>query len=198
MKKMTLILILLGLAGCSSAPEDRLEVVSDFDVTRYMGLWHQAAAIPAWFQRNCVADTTASYRLLENERVEVINRCLDQDGVAIVADGRARFQGSKAVPILEVSFVEILGMWVWAAGGDYWVIGMDPEYQWAVVGEPSLTYAWVLARDKTMDAAALIAVNAVLVKAGYDSCTVILTMPDAHGAVCDWARSDPVTHPQAP
>ena len=45
---------------------------------------------------------------------------------------------------LEVSFVSFLGIrpfW-----GDYWIIGLDENYQWAVVGTPSRKYGWILSR----------------------------------------------------
>ncbi|MNL74745.1 Outer membrane lipoprotein Blc precursor [compost metagenome] len=31
--------------------------------------------------------------------------------------------------------------------GDYWVIGLDPEYRWSVVGTPDRKYLWILSRS---------------------------------------------------
>ncbi len=38
--------------------------------------------------------------------------------------------------------------WVWA---DYWVIDLDADYQWAVVGSPSRKYLWILSRQPGMN-----------------------------------------------
>lgn len=34
--------------------------------------------------------------------------------------------------------------------GDYWVIGLDDEYQWAVIGTPDRACGWILARTPTL------------------------------------------------
>jgi apolipoprotein D and lipocalin family protein len=39
---------------------------------------------------------------------------------------------------------------VWA---DYWVVDLDPDYRWAVVGGPKQGAMWILARDPTLDPA---------------------------------------------
>jgi apolipoprotein D and lipocalin family protein len=38
----------------------------------------------------------------------------------------------------------------WPFYGDYWIIDLDPEYRWAVVGEPGRKYLWILAREPRM------------------------------------------------
>ena len=50
---------LLLLAACGGDPP--LRTVADFDAQRYLGTWHEIAAIPAWFQRHCASDTEAVY-----------------------------------------------------------------------------------------------------------------------------------------
>jgi apolipoprotein D and lipocalin family protein len=34
----------------------------------------------------------------------------------------------------------------WPFEGDYWVIALEPDYKWAIVGEPSGRYLWILSR----------------------------------------------------
>ena len=34
----------------------------------------------------------------------------------------------------------------WPFSGDYWVLDRGDDYQWAIVGEPSGQYLWVLSR----------------------------------------------------
>ncbi|MEM7120095.1 MAG: lipocalin family protein [Pseudomonadota bacterium] len=177
----------LLLAACASGNDGSMDTVSGFDVDRYLGEWHQVAAIPVWFQRDCVANTTATYGPGEDDLIAVTNRCEIADGTFDEADGRARFQGDPTDGKLEVTFVDVFGEWVWATGGDYWIIGLDPDYRWSVVGHPSREYGWVLARTPTLDAATLATVDGILKDEGYDTCTLMMTTPDQTGPLCQVA-----------
>ena len=39
----------------------------------------------------------------------------------------------------------------WPFSGDYWIIDLDPDYKWAVVGEPGRKYFWILSREPRLD-----------------------------------------------
>jgi apolipoprotein D and lipocalin family protein len=162
-----------------------MDTASDFQVQRYLGLWHQVAAIPAWFQSECIAHTTARYALREDGLVEVINACETADGSRKQADARARFLATRSVGKLEVTFVKVLGFWLWPAAGDYWIIGLDPEYQWSVVGHPSRRFAWILARSESLDRQTLLEIRRILERAAYDTCELWLTTPEQQARLCD-------------
>ncbi|MBY0574915.1 MAG: lipocalin family protein, partial [Undibacterium sp.] len=36
--------------------------------------------------------------------------------------------------------------------GNYWVLDLDADYQWVLVGEPSRKYGWILSRTPSLDA----------------------------------------------
>jgi len=177
------------LSGCTAEPEPAAppEVVTGFDIERYAGAWVQVAAIPAWFQKDCVADTRAEYSLLEDGHVEVVNSCTHADGSTDQAVGRARFTGAPGEAKLEVTFVDAFGAWFWPAAGDYWVIGLDPDYRWSVVGGPERKYAWLLARAPELDKESLARVHDILEAAGYDACDLLMTSGDHEGRLCDYA-----------
>jgi apolipoprotein D and lipocalin family protein len=150
--------------------------VADFDARRYVGAWREVASIPAWFQRDCAAETTATYTLdPEGPALSVLNACRDVDGAMKTAEGRARFTQTPDVGALEVTFVSLLGFWVWPAAGDYVVIGLDPDYRWAAIGHPDRDYAWVLARPDTPRDEALAGAAAAYRAAGYDLCAILLS-----------------------
>lgn len=174
--------------GCSSEPEPPLAAVSGFDVQRYLGEWHQVAAIPAWFQEDCAANTTARYALAEGGLLAVQNACDMANGSPNEADARARFLGPESEGRLEVTFVDLFGFWVWWAAGDYWIIGLDPDYQWSVVGQPSRRYAWILARTQSLDNETLEEITRILENAGYDACQLVMSAPDWQGRLCDAIR----------
>jgi len=176
------------IVSCSSDAPNPLETVSDFDLPRYLGDWNQIAAIPAWFQSDCATHTTASYDLGDDGIVEVVNSCETADGKRKQAEARARFVNNGSDSRLEVTFVEVLGLWVWLAAGDYWIIGLDPDYQWSIVGQPSREFAWILARSKSLDRQTLEETEQILRRAAYDPCDLLLTTPEQQGRLCDVTR----------
>ena len=187
--KPSIFAVLLGLlaVGCASDSSPKLNTVSDFQVKRYLGEWHQVAAIPAWFQAACAANTMANYDLSDDGLMEVVNACETSEGSLQQAEARARFLETPSEGKLEVTFVRLLGSWFWPAAGDYWVIALDPDYQWSVVGEPSREFAWILARSRTLDPETLRHIARILEREDYDSCALLLTTPDQQGRLCDVA-----------
>lgn len=141
---MILLLSALCLAGTSCVMPGAyapLNVVEQVDVERYMGRWYEIARYPNFFQEaDCVA-TTADYTLRDDGRVRVINRCRrgSLDGPEESIEGVARVVDSNTNAKLKVRFF-------WPFEGDYWIIGLDPDYEWAVVGEPRRRFLWILSR----------------------------------------------------
>lgn len=122
-----------------------LEAVEHVDLERYLGTWYEIATIPQRFQRGCVA-VTAEYSLLPGGDILVVNACREGtlDGKIRSVRGRARVVDKKTNAKLKVTFF-------WPFWGAYWIIGLDPDYQWAVVGHPNRKYPWILSRSPQMD-----------------------------------------------
>jgi len=149
MKLLWVLPILMLAAGVfASAKPAPPQVVPDLDVERYMGRWYAIASIPTSFERRCAQGTTAEYSLLDSGRIEVVNTCYDAQGAADRSVGQAWIPDPSEPTRLKVSFVRFLGIW-WFAG-DYWIIDLDPEYRFAVVGHPSFRYGWILSRTPTL------------------------------------------------
>jgi len=180
----------LHLTACSAANQPPLNVVEDFRVADYMGTWHEIATIPARFQRDCTGGATAVYAQV-GEQVSVTNTCPTSDGSIKKAEARARFTGSATEGKLEVAFFNVAGWWVWPVSGRYWIIALDPAYQWSVVGEPGRDYAWILSRTQSLPPETLTQLSGVLRNAGYDTCALVVTSasqaPD-RPRLCDAAR----------
>ena len=110
--------------------------------------------------------TTAKYTLKEDGEITVVNSCIDKDGEKDDAEGVARIVDKNTNAKLEVSFVSFLG-WrpFW---GDYWIIGLDENYKWAVVGTPSRKYGWVLSRTPQLDKQTMDTIFQILKDQGYN------------------------------
>lgn len=161
------IALLLLAFGCSSSPKPELETVNSVDLSRYRGTWYEIAKIPNPFQKSCLSDTTATYELLEGNTVKVVNRCLTSNKTPIEATGTARVTSLSSNAKLEVSFVSILGLQLF--WGDYWIIGLDEGYRYAVVGDPDRTYGWILARTPSLENDLLQNAFGTLSKNGYNT-----------------------------
>ena len=152
----------------AAPPPSPLATVASLDVPRYMGTWFEIAKYPNWFQRKCIADTRAEYRLQAGGNIVVVNRCRKDSGEVDEAVGEARQLGAAASPKLQVRFapswLSILPF-VW---GDYWVIDLDERYELVAVSEPKREYLWVLSRTPAVNAAAYAALLARLKAQGFD------------------------------
>jgi len=131
------ILLFITLAGTLRA-ETPVNSVGAVDLARYAGKWFEIASFPMFFQRNCIGDTTADYALTPEGVVAVTNRCRTESGFDEARGKATAVEGSNNAR-LKVSFF-------WPFRSDYWVIGLDAEYRWAVVGNPNRKYLWVLSR----------------------------------------------------
>lgn len=149
-QRIPMLLTLLALAACA-LPLRAAEpppVVAHVDLARYLGTWYEIRKIPNRFQDHCAGDTTATYSARADSRLNVINRCLTQDGTWDEADGIARVVDPVSNAKLEVSFVQVFG-WnlFW---GDYWIVDLAPDYSYVIVGHPQRRYGWVLSRTPTL------------------------------------------------
>ena len=149
MKPFRLLAALL-LGACAAPAQAPPRTVSSVDLPRYMGRWYEIARFPNSFEdgrgRRCVG-VTAEYALRADGKVAVTNRCLDANDAnrERVAEGTAYAVEDSGNARLRVSFF-------WPFYGDYWVVGLDPEYRWAVVGAPGRDYLWILSRTPWMTA----------------------------------------------
>jgi apolipoprotein D and lipocalin family protein len=151
--------------------------VERVDLERYMGLWYEIAVIPNFFQRSCARDTTADYALREDGLVSVTNRCVQAAGKADQAQGVARVVDPLSKARLEVSFVSLLGFQLF--WGDYWVVGLGKDYDYALIGTPSRRWGWILARDPHPPEARVQAWLAELKRQGYDPADFVRTPQSA-------------------
>ncbi len=152
----------LGLGGCVAPPDGTSPTpVAEVDIERYMGLWYEIASYPAPFQLGCT-NTTAEYALRDDGTVTVRNCCdlLTPGGFENCISGSARAVDPATNAQLKVSF----GF----GEGDYWIIELDDDYQWAVVSEPGRRLLWILARTPQIDDATYMSILERISEQGFD------------------------------
>lgn len=180
---MKRIIVTAALVGCTvlipagcHAQGPPLAVVESVNLNRYAGTWYEIARYPNSFQRNCV-DVTAEYSPRENRRVTVENFCREDqpNGRLRSIRGTARVVDTQTNAKLKVTFF-------WPFEGDYWIIELDADYSYAVVGEPSRNFLWILSRTPTLDEDLYQAILGRLPEKGYDPAALVRT-PQSAGEV---------------
>ncbi len=160
-------------------------VVDSVDVERYMGKWYEIASIPVWFQKDCAGGTTATYSLRPDGDVKVLNQCYTAQGKLKEAEGRAWVVDKATMAKLKVSFLPF-GLKLF--GGDYWIIDLGEDYEYAVVGHPSRGYGWVLSRTPELGQDVLEGIKERLKAQGYDFSDFKMTDQEGYadkGCGCD-------------
>ncbi len=166
----------LWASGAYAQPP--LTTVSAIDLNRYAGRWFEVARLPMWFERNCQGDITATYTLRSDNRIDVINRCRTEKG-AISAKGIAEVPDPDHPAQLRVRFAPDWLAWLPVVWGDYWVIELDPEYRWVMVGAPSRDYLWILSRSPQLDPAIITRLKRSASALGFDVSPMIHVTNDA-------------------
>lgn len=126
--------------------KDELKVVQSVDLSRYVGRWYEISRLPNGFQKKCAGMVTADYTMRADGKIEVVNRCRKASGEYATAKGEAKIVDKKTNAKLKVTFF-------WPFYGDYWILDLGPNYEYAVVGEPDRKYLWILSRRPQMDEA---------------------------------------------
>lgn len=131
--------------GCAMQKEAPLKVVDYVDIGKYAGKWYEIARLPNSFEEGLEC-CTANYTLLENGKIEVVNagHLISDHAKTKKVKGKAYIPDKNEPGKIKVSF---FGPFY----ARYWIIALDKDYQFAMVGEPSRKYLWILARQTSLD-----------------------------------------------
>jgi apolipoprotein D and lipocalin family protein len=150
----TVILLLTALvaglsasANAAGSADKPLATVPSVDLEKYMGRWYEIASFPQSFQKGCHC-TTAEYSMTDKGYVRVVNTCRKD-----AADGKIKTANGKAFVVEGSGNAKLRVQFFWPFRGDYWIIDLASDYAYAVVGDPSRKYLWVLCRTPRMDEA---------------------------------------------
>jgi|MudIll2142460700_1097286.scaffolds.fasta_scaffold00140_9 apolipoprotein D and lipocalin family protein len=169
---LTITSILLGLIGCAKMLKQTstpLPVVPYVDLSRYTGVWYEIARYPHTFQEGCVG-SKATYVLRDDGKISVLNECYDKSfsGKIRSAKGKAWIVDKETNAKLKVSFF-------WPFAGDYWIIDLGKNYEYAVIGHPNREYLWILSRTREMEGELYEAILSRLKDNHYDTSKLIKT-----------------------
>lgn len=149
-----------AVADNPPAPKLTPKPVASVDLRSYLGKWYEIARLPRFYQRYCVGDSIATYSERDSHTIAIENSCRTKDGDIRTAHGTAEPLPGSNNAKLEVTFLPPFT-------GDYWIIGLAPDYTWSVVGSPGRKSLWILSRTPKLPAASLEKARSIARAAGY-------------------------------
>lgn len=168
-KTSALICMVLLFSACSSK-NPPLQTVQKVDINRYLGTWYEIARYEHFFEKDC-KNVSANYSILDEQTIKVINRCTNMlTNEKKEAIGRA-YATDDTNSKLKVSFFRPFY-------GDYWVMILDENYDYVVVGTPSREYLWILARKPILDEKIKNEILQKLPTLGFDASKLIWTIQE--------------------
>lgn len=163
---LTVLVVFSAKKSHAAASFPPLQTVDHVDLSRYIGQWYEIARYSNSFQNGCLG-SSARYTLRADGQIDVLNSCRDAEtGKTRQANGRAWIVDKDSNARLKVSFF-------WPFRGDYWIIELGKNYEYAVIGTPNRKYFWILARKSSMDDTLYKAILQRAAMQGFDPALVI-------------------------
>jgi apolipoprotein D and lipocalin family protein len=166
--KALLVIVCAFLPQLLFSEPAQLKTVDHVDLARYVGKWYEIARYPNRFEKGCASDVTADYERRDSNKIAVTNACRRSDGKSKESKGTAKVVDAKSNAKLKVTFF-------WLFSGEYWVIDLDPDYTYAVVGEPDRKYLWVLSRTSELAPGVYERIMGKVRELGYDPAKLVKT-----------------------
>jgi apolipoprotein D and lipocalin family protein len=161
-------LFLMTWSGAMDKERKPLAVVPSVDLGKYVGRWYEIARLPNRFENKCVSSVTATYTLRPDGNIDVLNECKKASGELKKAKGKAKVVDKESNAKLKVTFF-------WPFYGDYWILHLGANYEYAVVGDESRKYLWILSRTPQIDDPLYQKLLAKMANEGFDTSRIIKT-----------------------
>jgi len=156
-------------ASSDSSEKSPLQTVSSVDLNRYIGDWYEIARTPNRYENECAGDVKVHYALMPDGRMSLKNECRLPSGKTDTSHGHASIIDAVSHAKLRVTFF-------WPFFADYWIIDLDKDYRYAVVGEHDRKYLWIISRSAQLDASTYDEILHHITDHGYDVSKIAKTV----------------------
>jgi len=139
-------------------------VVKELNIDKYLGTWYEIARFDHRFERK-LQGVQANYSMRKDGKIKVVN-----SGYKGGLNGKYKSVTGKAKipdPVNEPARLKVSFFWFFY--GDYYVMELDKDYQWAVIGSSSDDFLWILSRKPQLKQEVLNDLISRIKKRGYDT-----------------------------
>ena len=153
---------LLAHSACYAQPSVKIDnsTVKHLNISQFMGKWYEIARYDHSFEKG-MTHVYTEYSQEKDGKIQVINRGI-KNGEAKKVIGKAKQPDPIEYPgRLKVSFF----LWFYS---DYYILELDKNYQYAVIGSSSDKYLWILSRTPEMPETQLKGILQRMAQRGYD------------------------------
>jgi apolipoprotein D and lipocalin family protein len=167
------LLMLLGLllSAVQTTAAQSPSAVPNLDLNRYMGIWYEVGRLPNKHEKQCVSDAIVLFALADKpHRFQVVNSCVGRDGHSNIRNANGKPADKTGDGKLKVSYT-------WPFSAKYWVLAVDPAYEWVLVGSPNHKLLWILSRTATLESQVLANIEAKATAEGFATSKIISPQP---------------------
>lgn len=151
--------------------------VVDFETARYLGKWYEVARLPVFIQPAGTLAVAEYSAAREEGKVIVKNTAYNAEGkVLATIEGEASIAAGAPPGRLLVRFGPAK-----PADPNYFVMHVDKDYQYTVVGVPDRKSLWILARKIPISDGKLKELRDIALEAGFDVSKLIAAPWDKTG-----------------
>jgi len=108
-----------------------------------MGRWYEIASFPSFFQPKNGENTRATYNLNSDGTVHVLNETWNGGKRTSIEGSAYKADPNSDEAKLKVKFYVPPFLPIIPAVGDYWILYLDQDYQYALIGGPTNKFLWV-------------------------------------------------------
>jgi apolipoprotein D and lipocalin family protein len=152
-----------------------LEVVPQVDLEKYSGEWYEIARFPMFFENNCYKPK-ARYSLNEDGSLHIVNTCHKNGahGKLIKAEATGIVTDPSTNARLKLKFNRFPFI-----TGDYEIIDLGSDYEYAMVGTSNRKYLWILSRAPQLEVHLIKDLLHKAADMGFDTSKVIFNRQDS-------------------
>lgn len=123
--------------------KEEMQVVKGLDLERYMGRWYEIACFPSRNQPKDGVNTRATYALNDDGTVNVLNETWSGGKRSYIQGSAYKAEPNTDEAKFKVKFFVPPFLPIIPVVGDYWVLYIDQDYQYALIGQGSRRSLWV-------------------------------------------------------
>ena len=132
------------------------------DVQQYMGTWYEIATWPNRYQKDCICNDEIYEGNKDDGYFWMSGKCTKKSE-------EIHFSGKGKLYPRNDNNTRMRLYFSLMIPGNYYILDIDPDYQWAVLAEPCGDMAFVIGRTKTLGHDVLGGCFAVLQANGFDT-----------------------------